>query len=243
MFLSKFFTFIAAKFNKLGNFFFEQDPIAVLQLEYDRAVEDLKEGREGLEQYRGLVESIQRKVEQGDAQVARIEAKIKAYLQAGSREAASRHALELQKIRARVASDRQQLAQHEQAYQNFLMKVKAANHKLAELKDKIKSYDAELKMSKAEAEIAKLSSTLSFDVTTDFAQVEGMIQGQIDKNRGAVRVAVDLSEEGIESIREQEALDAQLAENALREFEMGLGLVSPETTDPEQVEKVIGTHE
>ncbi len=32
------------------------DPVAQMQLEYDRALEQLKDGRKGLEQYRGIVE-------------------------------------------------------------------------------------------------------------------------------------------------------------------------------------------
>lgn len=45
---------MCALFNKLANFFWTMDPIAQMQLEYDRAVEQLKQGRIGLEQYRGL---------------------------------------------------------------------------------------------------------------------------------------------------------------------------------------------
>ena len=34
-----------AQFNKLANFFWKVDPIAQMQLEYDTAVEELKQGR------------------------------------------------------------------------------------------------------------------------------------------------------------------------------------------------------
>ena len=39
-------------------------------------------------------------------------------------------------------------------------------------------------MSEAEAEIAQLSHSFNFDVTTDFGQLENLIQGKIDANRG-----------------------------------------------------------
>ena len=48
---------------------------------------------------------------------------------------------------------------HEEAYNNNLKKIQHANKKLVELKDKIHKYDADLKMSEAEAEIAKITST------------------------------------------------------------------------------------
>ena len=41
MILGKFFGAIRAQFNKLGNFFWEADPIAAMQYEYDSAVEQL----------------------------------------------------------------------------------------------------------------------------------------------------------------------------------------------------------
>ena len=49
-----------AQLNKIANLFFEADPIAQMTYEYDQAVEQLKEGRQGLELYRGLVERVSR---------------------------------------------------------------------------------------------------------------------------------------------------------------------------------------
>ena len=54
---------IRAQFNKLANFFWTADPIAQMQYEYDSAVEELKSGRQGLEQYRALVERVSRQAE------------------------------------------------------------------------------------------------------------------------------------------------------------------------------------
>ena len=55
--------------------------------------------REGLEQYRGLVERVSRQVANDKQHVASLEAKVKAYLQAGDRDTAAKFALELQKAR------------------------------------------------------------------------------------------------------------------------------------------------
>src|SRR5215471_16045445 len=52
--MGKFFRALRAQLNKIANIFFEADPIAVMQLEVDQATERLKEGRKGLELYRGL---------------------------------------------------------------------------------------------------------------------------------------------------------------------------------------------
>ena len=85
---------------------------------------------------------------------------------------------------------------HEEAYGNNLKKIQHATKKLGEVREKIQKYDAELKMSSAEAEVAKLAQSFNMDITTDFGKIEEVIQGKIDKNRAKVRVAADLSQEG-----------------------------------------------
>ena len=62
MIVQKFWSAFMAQINKVANVFWEADPIAQMQYEYDRAVDELKEGRVGLEQYRGLVERVTRQV-------------------------------------------------------------------------------------------------------------------------------------------------------------------------------------
>jgi len=97
-----------------------------------------------------------------------------------------------------------------------------------------------LKMSAAEAEVAALAQSFNMDVTTDFGQLEQMIQGKIDKNRGRVRVAADLSQEGLASIASEERMEKVMAEEALTQFETELGLRSPETTKLSDTAKDLG---
>ncbi len=238
--IGKIFSAIKAQLNKVANLFWEADPIAVMQLEADQAVERLKEGREGLEIYRGLVERVQRQVNTGDRHAKKLEAQIKAYLKAGDRQTASKFALELGKTKRGLASNIEQLEMHEGSYQNNLKKIQHANKKLVEVREKIRRYDAELKMSAAEAEIAKLAESFQVNVTTDFGQIEEVIQRQIDENRGKVRVAVDLSSEGLADIEAEERMEETMAESALHQFEVELGLKSPETTPITPVDKDLG---
>lgn len=240
MILHKFWSAFVAQLNKVANLFWEADPIAQLRYEYDRAVDQLKEGRTGLEQYRGLVERVTRQVAANTAHVRQLEAETKAYLKAGDRATASKFALELQKAKQELAANEQQLQMHETAYGNNLKKIQHANEKLIELRQKIQKYDAELKMSAAEAEIAKLSETFDVNLTTDFGEIETVIQQRIDENRGRVRVAADLSRKGVAEIEAEERLQGVLAEQALQDFEAELGLKSPETTTIGQASKDLG---
>ena len=231
---------LQAQINKLANFFWTADPIAQMQYEYDLAVAQLKEGREGLEQYRALVERVSRQVATNQGHVTSLEAKIKAYLQSGDRDTASKFALELQKANKDLADNQGQLDLHEQAYNNNLTKIKHAGGKLSQIRDKISKYDAELKMSRAEAEMAKLAKDFNFDVTTDFGQIEQVIQDKISLNRARVRVAADLSGEGMEDIRREQAMEKAMGDQALREFEVQMGLVTPETAQVSEAPKELG---
>ena len=240
MILSKFFRALKAQLNKVANLFFESDPIAVMQLEVDQATERLKEGRKGLELYRGLVETVARQVASNKANAGQLEAQIKAHLKAGNREVAGQLAIQLQKTQQELAANEQQLQMHEQAYQNNLLKILKANKHIVKVKEKIQKYHAELKMSAAEAEIAQLSESLDMDVTTNFGEVESVIQRQIDHNRGRARVAADMSSRGLDVIKAEEAAEKAMADDLLSKYEVQLGLKSPETAPVAEGVKNLG---
>jgi phage shock protein A len=231
---------LRAQFNKMANWFWSRDPIAQMQLEYDKAVAQLKEGREGLEQYRALVERVNRQVAGNEKQVDTLTAKIKAYLKAGDRNTAGQLAIELQKTQAELTENQGQLRMHEEAYNNNVEKIKFATKNLGKVREKIKKYEADLKMSQAEAELARLSQAFNFDVTTDFGEVEQMVQEKIDLNRAKVRVAADMSEQGIEKIKAEKALEESQAEDVLAKFEVEMGLKTPETAAIKPVMKELG---
>jgi len=240
MIFGKFFKAFKAQLNKIANLFFESDPIAVMQLEVDQATERLKEGRKGLELYRGLVETVTRQVTKEKSNMAQLESQIKAHLKAGNREVAGQLAVQLQKTQTELATNEQQLQMHEQAYQNNLLKIQKANKDIVKVREKIRQYNAELKMSAAEAEIAQITESFDMNVTTDFGEVESMIQRKIDHNRGRARVAADMSSKGIELIKAEEAAEKAMAEDLLSKFEVQLGLKSPETTPVADTVKSLG---
>ncbi len=231
---------LMAQINKIANVFWTADPIAQMQYEYDLAVAQLKDGREGLEQYRALVERVGRQVGMDQQHVSKLEAQVKAYLSTGDRETAARFALELQRAKESLADNQGQLKMHEEAYNNNLSKIKHAAKKLTDVREKIQKYDAELKMSRAEAEMAKLAGSFNFDITTDFGQIEQVINDKISLNRAKVRVAADLSSDGITDIKKEQAMESALADQALKDFEVQMGLVTPETAKVAAAEKELG---
>jgi phage shock protein A len=243
MIVGKLWRALRAQFDKLANFFWTADPIAQMQYEYDSAVEQLKTGREGLEQYRALVERVSRQVAAELTHVKMLEAKIKSYLQVGERDTAAKFALELQKAKQELGENQAQLKMHEDAYNNNVTKIKHATKKLSDVKAKIQKYDADLKMSRAEAEMAKLAQSFDFNITTDFGQIEDVIQDKIGLNRAKARVAADLSSEGLVDIKREEAVEQAMADQALRDFEVQMGMVTPETAGITETTKELGPAE
>ncbi len=223
-----------AQVNKIANFFWTADPIAQMQYEYDKAVEELKGGRQGLEQYRALVDRVARQVNTGRARATELEARIRAMLKAGQREAAGELAIQLKRVQKDLAENEAQLKMHEDAYNNNVMKVKHATKKLAEVKEKIQKYDADLKMSRAEAELSELAQSFDFNVTTDFGQIEDVIQDKISLNRAKAKVASDLSETGLDQIKQEQAVEKAEAEMALQELEAQMGIRAPERVKQEE---------
>jgi len=240
MIFGKLWAALRAQINKVANMFWEADPIAQMRYEYDRSVEQLKEGREGLELYRALVEKVTRQVKTNESHVAKLEAQAKAYLKAGDRETAAKFAMELEKARSEMNQNLEQLKMHEGSYDNNLKKIKHAGKRLAEVRNKIDSQEAELKMSEAEAEVAKLAESFNFNVSTDFGQLEEVIQRKVDKNRAAVRVSADMSNEGVASIEAEQRMESQMADDALRRLEAEMGIRTPETVQAAPAEKQLG---
>jgi hypothetical protein len=218
MILQKFWSAFVAQINKVANLFWEADPVAQMRYEYDRAVDQLKEGAAAWSSTAGWSSASRGR---SRPTLPRPEARSRDQgLPQGRRPRNGGQ------VRARAAEgqraaggERAAAANARNGYGNNLKKIQHANEKLIELREKIQKYDAELKMSAAEAEIAKLSETFDMNLTTDFGEIESVIQQKIDQNRGKVRVAADLSERGIAEIKAEERMQGQLAEEALRSFE------------------------
>ena len=67
-----------------------------------------------------------------------------------------------------------------------------------------------------------------------------MIQGKIDLNRAKVRVAGDLSSQGIAEIEAEKKMEESKAEDLLSQFEVDMGLKTPETAGVKPQEKTLG---
>ncbi len=242
--MGKIFTAISAFFNKIANALWEADPHAILQLEVDRATEQIQVARQGLERYRGLVERVSMQVAAEKQNVQRLEGQIRSHLQAGNREVAGQLAIQLQQVKGDLANNEQQLAMHSEAYNNNLLKLQQGQKDIATLRQKASRLKAELQMAKAEAEIARVAEAVSESAMPNFStkigQATELMQEQIAKHRGEARVAADMSSRGVEDIKAQQAAEAAMGENLLRQFEVELGLVNAESAPQSAPQKTLG---
>ena len=130
---------------------------------------------------------------------------------------------------------------HEEAYNNNVAKIKHASKKLSEVREKIQKYDAELKMSRAEAEMAKLANDFHFDVTTDFGQIEQVINDKIGLNRGqGPGGGRPVERRRWPTSSTSRRWRSRMGEQALRDFEVQMGLVTPETAKVAEAAKELG---
>jgi phage shock protein A len=218
--LSRIATAVSAQFGKVGRLLWGFDPVAVYQQQVDNAAEEIKDATTGLEQYRGLVARLQRQVGNGEKEVSRIDARIKIYITQNDDASATNYAIQLKKTQAELEENKAQLAQYQGAYENNLKKIRFANQKIADARDKAQKLSADLKLSKAEAETAKLAQKFNCkNVSLEgVAEVEDEIQRQIDANRAKAQVISDLSEDGLNEIDEQEAIHKAEAADILAQY-------------------------
>ena len=85
-----------------------------------------------------------------------------------------------------------------------------------------------------------LSESAMPNFSTKIGQATELMQEQIAKHRGQARVAADMSSRGVEEIKAQQAAEAALGENLLKQYEVELGLVNAESAPQSATQKTLG---
>jgi len=169
------------------------DPMALLRQIVDDGVASIHAAKNGLEDCRALLRSVQRQVESGEREKARLESRIRAALAEGDpNQAAREYALQLAEAERQLALNREQLAQHEKTFAAFAKQVDAGQNRVLEARRKADELGVALQLSRHEKDLAQSA----FDpqgLQQSAAQAEERIHQQIDRNRAAVQVAADLA--------------------------------------------------
>jgi phage shock protein A len=229
--------------NKFVSGLEDQYVVELAEAKLREATDRLREGRQGLVTYQALVLKVQQQVDEGRRRIARLTSEIKAHLKAANEAVAGQLALELSQTKQDLATNEEQLSLHQQAYENNLLKMKTALKDIENARNDLEKRKATLKMERALAEVAEAAGALNakFDVTTDFGQLMGRLDDQINQAKARSKVAADLSGEGVDRIKAREAADKALAVELLQQFKIEEGLVAAPTA--EAPEKTLGPAE
>lgn len=218
------FTVVGAQFGKLSRWAWRIDPIAIYQAEVDKSADEIQEAREGLAQFKGHVARLERQVINGMNKVDDLKQTIKKLLLERNENKAADYAMELQVVMTQLNKDETKLQEQQSFYEMNLKKVKFANQKIREAKEKAERLQSDLRLSKADAEVSKLAQ--SFEIKTssidNLGEIEDEIQRQIDANRARGQVIHDLGNDGLEKMEEQERLQKQQALELLEQFKQEL---------------------
>jgi phage shock protein A len=211
--------------NKSGRRLDEADPLALLNQAVDDGVASIQNAKTGLDNYRVLIQSVQRQVENGEKEKARLEAKIRESLEVGDpHDAAREYALMLADVEQNIETNREQLQRHKETYENFAKQVEAGQSRVLAARQKASLLGLELEQSKREKEMARFARGFSFDpqgLDTDLSRAEELIYQKIDANRAAGHVVEDLSKpilaESIEDDKERKAAASKILERFNKE--------------------------
>lgn len=205
----------------------DQHVVELAEAKLQEATERLKEGRQGLVTYQALVLKVQGQVEEGRRRVTRLTTEIKAHLKAGNDAVAGQLALELNGVKSDLTANEEQLKLHQEAYENNLLKMKTALKDIERTRGELQKRKAALQMERALAEVSEAAGALntSFDVSTDFGQLMGKLDDQINKAKAKSKVAADLSGQGVETIKAKQAAEEALAKDLLTQFKIEEGLM------------------
>jgi phage shock protein A len=220
--MAKIFGASRAQVGKLGRMAEEADPLALLNQAVEDGVNSIQNSKKGLENYRALILSVQRQVDSGEKERARLELRIQAALASGdANHTAEESAMVLADVERHLAANCEQLARHMEIYENFAQQVELGQAKVAEARLKAARLGLELEQSRREKEMAKFASDFSFDpqgLHSDLARAEELINRKIDANRAVGEVAADMSKQTLINADADEAERKAAAAEILNRF-------------------------
>lgn len=219
----------AAQANKLANKAEAADPIAIIELKIDQAVERLREQKLVLAQAHSATLEVQNEIEVCKREQQDLDQRIDLCLDEGKDDRAATYQLKLTAVEGRLASLSARLLDQKARYDRFLAQVKQTEKDIVEQRQRAQDLGVDLKMSKSMAELAKLQQSFSAGGSPldDLDKHTREAQRQINLNNSVGAVHADLNEGAIEQANEDKALRERQAAAALAERKAKRSLVVP----------------
>ena len=167
----------------------------------------------------GVAERLKVQVKSKAARAQDLERRILANHAAGNMELAGSLARELQELKADLATDTNELAETEEAYQVNMRQAKITQQEFQDKVRKLEKQLSQVQIKEAQAEASTALSSVAFkvgDLGDTMKTVEDILQKRYEVSAGKARVARDMVDVG--TIQEKESERKALEQNALAEF-------------------------
>jgi phage shock protein A len=215
----------SAQVGKLGRWAANRDPLAILQEKVDDAADNLRAARDGLDQANGNVQSLERQVNFGRQEKAKLEARIRGSLSENNEEKANRYAADLARVERDLSTNEAQLENAVHGRDIIKNQITAWQRKVQAAKQEAQDLGLQLKMSEAEAAMAGLVHKMASmgDPLNDLNEARSAVQAKIDQNRGKLQTAQQLNEVALEEMADDEAAQRAEAASILDRFRQPQG--------------------
>jgi phage shock protein A len=212
-----------AQVGKAGRAAWERDPLAIYQQRIDDATGEIQEATTAVEGHKGLVNSLGRQVEDGNREVAVLDARVQASLKDDPDDKSGKAAGYVQQLQRAQENLERNKAQHQKAltlYNNNIKKIQLARQKIKDAENEGKQLGVELKMAKTEAAIADLATKTNVNIrgVDGLGEVAEEMRRQIDVQRARGEVATDLGTDGMAEIEEEDRLRKAAGADLLAQY-------------------------
>jgi phage shock protein A len=167
----------------------------------------------------GLAERLKSQIKLKTTKAQDLERRIMANHRAGNLDLAGVLARELQDLRPDLATDTQELAQTEDAYQTNLRQAKVAQKEFAEKIARLERQLSQVKVKEAQAEAAAGLGNVAFtvgDLGDTMKSVQEILNKRLEASAGKARLARDMNED--QHAQEKEGERKALEQAALADF-------------------------
>ena len=200
------------------------DPVAMYKEKIEEATDNLRTAKESLVRVKGLIASVERQVNDGKSEIARLDARIKLALTDNNEAKAAEYVTQLQSAKTQLKQNEEQLATHNSSYQAFLKQVQSAQAKIINAKREAEKLGTQLEISKVEAEIGDINQRFSSkaDPLDEALKYKEGIQKQIDQNKARGQVLADVNTDLVEEDKEEAKIKDMEAKALLDEYKKNM---------------------
>lgn len=197
--VKKFKDFFAGIFGQAADDAIDSAPVAVYKAKLDQKGEELKQAMAALENHHALIKQVERELSSASGEYTLFEEKVKTLMDAEKSEEAMKYANAMVKLEERVTSLKVRLASLKTKYDSQAQRIKELKETWMQHRDRAKTLETDLEISKNEAEISGLFKNFDSASFDDLSEIESKIKSKIDKNESVSTVADDLSTPDLKS--------------------------------------------